>query len=46
MLNGRPAILEEMKELQAIIKMYQDAYPDNPIWLEAKKGKKGPKAQQ
>jgi hypothetical protein len=22
MLNGRPAILEEMKELQAIIKMY------------------------
>lgn len=46
MLNSKASILEEMKENQAIIKMYQDAFPENPVWQQIggkkdKKGKKG-----
>jgi hypothetical protein len=29
-----------MNEQQAIIKMYQEAFPDNPAFTQAAKGKK------
>jgi len=32
MINSKSSLLEEMKDLSGIIKMYQDAFPDNPIW--------------
>lgn len=32
MINSKTKILEEMKELQGIITMYQEAFPENPIW--------------
>ena len=32
MIKSKDGLLEEMKELQGIIKMYQDAFPENPIW--------------
>lgn len=45
MIKSKEGIKEEMKELQGIIKMYQEAFPDNPVWQTVgkkdKKGKKG-----
>lgn len=48
MIASKSKTLEEMKELQGIIKMYQDAFPENPIWSTAagKKDKKQKKPQQ
>ena len=47
MINSKEGILEEMKENQAIIKMYQEAFPENPIWqTTGKKDKKQKKPQQ
>jgi hypothetical protein len=45
MVNSRPKLLEEKQELEGIISMYREAYPDNPIWqtIGGKKDKKGPK---
>ena len=47
MLNSKAGLLEEMKEFQNIIKMYQEAFPENPIWSQAgKKDKKQKKPAQ
>jgi hypothetical protein len=44
MISSKKAIIEEMDDLQAIIKMYQEAFPENPIWATVgKKDKKGKK---
>jgi len=32
MIASRSAILAEMEEQKAIIKMYQEAFPENPVW--------------
>jgi hypothetical protein len=40
MISSKPGILEEMKELEAIILMYKEAFPDNPAFATGKKGKK------
>lgn len=40
MLNSKDGILEEMKELEGVIKMYQEAFPDNPAFAVGKKAKK------
>jgi hypothetical protein len=34
-----------MKELEGILKMYEKAFPENPVWGKAKKGKKAPKEE-
>jgi hypothetical protein len=41
MINSKNKILEEMKDLQGIITLYQEAFPENPIWQQVgKKDKK------
>lgn len=41
MITSRAGLNEEMKELQGIITMYQEAFPENPIWANlGKKDKK------
>jgi len=42
MLNSKSGLVDEMKELQGIVKMYQEAYPDNPNF-QTKKDKKAKK---
>ena len=42
-LKSKDQILKEMDEQQAILKIYQEAFPENPVW--AKKGKKGQSEQ-
>ena len=32
MVKSKVGILEEMKQQQDIIKMYQEAFPDNPVF--------------
>ena len=45
MIKGKKAILEEMKELEGIIDMYKEAFPDNPA-LASKKQKKAAAKQE
>lgn len=47
MIASKDKILEEMKEQQEIINLYQQAFPENPIWQTiGKKDKKAPKQEQ
>jgi len=47
MIASRNKVLEEMKELTGIITMYQEAYPENPIWQQiGKKDKKTKKVKE
>ena len=46
MIKSKDLLLEEMKQQQHIIKMYQEAFPDNPAFANAGKGKKGQKKTQ
>lgn len=41
MLNNEEPLTSEMKDLKSMLKMYEKAYPDNPLWSKkgAKKGK-------
>lgn len=32
MLNSKDSILEEIKELEGIITMYKESFPDNPVF--------------
>ena len=32
MISSKTLLLEEMKDLQGIINLYQEAFPENPIW--------------
>jgi hypothetical protein len=45
MVKSKDSIKEEMSELQGIIKMYQEAFPENPVWQQigGKKEKMGGK---
>lgn len=43
MVKSKDGLLEEMKAQQEIIKMYQEAFPDNPVWAQT--GKKKPKKE-
>ena len=42
MLQSKDKLVQEMTELQGIIKMYQEAFPDNPAFTQVAK-KKGDK---
>jgi hypothetical protein len=48
MINSKGSLVEEMKELDGIIQMYKEAFPDNPIWTQTAAKEKGKKkgAQQ
>lgn len=48
MIASRASILAEMDEQKAIIKMYQEAFPENPVWSQigTKKDKKPKKGGQ
>lgn len=51
MVNSRDALVEEMKDLEGVISMYKEAFPDNPAFAQGgkkkEKGKKAPaKAQE
>lgn len=48
MINSKSALVDEMKELDGIIQMYKDAFPENPIWTQTAAKEKGKKkgAQQ
>jgi hypothetical protein len=35
MIKNKPALLEEMQDLENVLKMYKDAFPENPIWAQA-----------
>ena len=39
MLNSKNGIKEEMKDLEGIIAMYREAYPDNPVFAAGGKKK-------
>ncbi len=39
MINSKAALLEEMKQQEDIIKMYQEAFPDNPAFAQGAKKK-------
>lgn len=39
MLNSKSATLTEMKDLEGIIAMYKEAYPDNPVFATGAKKK-------
>ena len=43
MMGSKGKLLEEMKDLQGIITMYQEAFPDNPIWSQTGKKDKSKK---
>ena len=45
MINSKEGLVTEMKDLQGILKMYEKAFPDNPVWSK-KKGKKAQKEEQ
>jgi hypothetical protein len=40
MIKSKEGLLEEMKQQQEIIKMYQEAFPDNPAFATSSKKKK------
>jgi hypothetical protein len=40
MVNSKDQLLEEMKELEGIISMYREAFPDNPVLQSIGKGGK------
>jgi hypothetical protein len=46
MIKNKEAIVEEMNELQNIIKLYQEAFPDLPVWSSISGGKKDKKAKK
>jgi hypothetical protein len=39
MVNGKLALVAEMKDLESIIQMYKEAFPDNPIFATGAKKK-------
>jgi hypothetical protein len=39
MLSNEEPLNAEIKDLKSMLKMYQKAFPDNPVW--SKKEKKG-----
>jgi len=43
MIKSKAGLLEEMKELDGIIQMYKDAFPENPIWTQTTTKDKKPK---
>jgi hypothetical protein len=45
MIASKDGLLAEMKDLQGIITMYQEAFPENPIWSQTGKKEKGKKQQ-
>jgi hypothetical protein len=44
MVNSKDSLVEEMKELEGIISLYREAFPDNPVLQSI--GKKDKKAQK
>jgi hypothetical protein len=45
MINSREVLVAEMKDLEGIIAMYKEAFPDNPAFAKGdKKQKQGKKA--
>jgi len=34
MINSMPSIVAEMKDLESIIAMYKEAFPDNPAFAK------------
>jgi hypothetical protein len=45
MILSKDGIVAEMAEQEGILKMYQKAFPDNPVWGK-KKGKKAQKEDE
>jgi hypothetical protein len=45
MINSKGQLVEEMKELEGIILMYKEAFPDNPAFAQGKKKDKKAKPQ-
>jgi hypothetical protein len=45
MINSKEATIEEMKELEGVIAMYKEAFPENPVFATgaAKKKEKSKK---
>lgn len=39
MLNGKEGLLAEMKDLEGIIAMYKEAFPENPVFATGAKKK-------
>jgi hypothetical protein len=39
MINSKTSIQEEMKELEGVIAMYKEAFPDNPVFATGAKKK-------
>lgn len=46
MINSKGATLAEMKDLENIIAMYKEAFPDNPVFATGAKKKDIKKKQQ
>ena len=46
MIASRGATIEEMKDLEGIISMYKEAFPDNPAFVVGGKKKDTKKKQQ
>jgi hypothetical protein len=46
MINSKDAIKEEMKDLESIIAMYKEAFPENPVFAAGGKKKEVKKKQQ
>jgi hypothetical protein len=45
MLASKPSLKEEMKELDGIISMYKEAFPENPVFAAGAKKKEVKKKQ-
>lgn len=43
MIASKAGLVEEMKELDGIIQMYKDSFPDNPVWSQIPSKEKGKK---
>jgi hypothetical protein len=40
MISSRDELVAEMKDLEGIISMYKDAFPDNPVFAKGEKKQK------